>query len=467
MRVAWVSLLILMPLTAASADIKIPIIESEWWQVAGDPDLGQYTDPKQQPVDFAVWQAADGTWQLWSCIRHTTCGGHTRLFHRWEGQRLTNTDWEPKGIAMMADPGLGEPLGGLQAPHVVQWQGRYWMAYGDWDDICFATSEDGKEFTRIIQPDGETAVFTEGPGVNTRDAMLLFMDGLWYCYYTAFPNGRGYDYCRTSPDMKTWSHSSVVAYGGWAGNNPFSAECPHVVEVDPGEYYLFRTQRYGEDGQTSVYRSENPLNFGIDDDSYFVTSMPVAAPEIVLYEGQYYMASLLPSLKGIRIAKLNWISVETVGTPVFDFDDADARDEWTVIDGDIDPVFTQSTRQDFAAPMDWFIGTAEIAEGGYEDARTCVVESPAFTIADAPYAIYVSGGARDATLHVAVADSATGEEFLRMTGRTSNRLERRIVDLSEFAGRKAVVRVVDRDSEPWGHINFGGMFALTGPANAD
>ncbi len=296
---------------AAPDEILTPVVQGDWWQVAGDPDLGQYTDPKQQPVDFAVWQAADGTWQLWSCIRHTQCGGHTRLFHRWEGKNLTDADWEPKGIAMMSDPDLGEPLGGLQAPHVVQWNGVYWMAYGDWDDICFATSEDGKEFTRIVQPDGETAVFTEGPGVNTRDPMLLFTGGLWHCYYTAFPHEHGYDYCRTSPDLRTWSNSSVVAYGGNAGNNPFSAECPHVVEVNPGAYYLFRTQRYGEDAQTSVYRSRNPLNFGIDDDSCFVCTLPIAAPEIVLHEGKYYIASLLPNLKGIRLARLEWLPAKT------------------------------------------------------------------------------------------------------------------------------------------------------------
>jgi hypothetical protein len=47
---------------------KRPRIVGDWWQVAGDPELGDLTSPKQQPVDFAIWQAADGTWQLWSCI---------------------------------------------------------------------------------------------------------------------------------------------------------------------------------------------------------------------------------------------------------------------------------------------------------------------------------------------------------------------------------------------------------------
>ena len=95
-----------------------PQIDGDWWQVAGNPMDHEFATPRQEPVDFAVWQAADGTWQIWSCIRHTKCGGHTRLFYRWEGQKLTDTDWKPMGIAMEADTSLGEQKGGLQAPHV-------------------------------------------------------------------------------------------------------------------------------------------------------------------------------------------------------------------------------------------------------------------------------------------------------------------------------------------------------------
>ena len=62
-----------------------PVIEGNWWQIAGNPDLGKFTSPEQQPVDFGIWEAADGTWQIWSCIRKTNEVGHTRLFHRWEG----------------------------------------------------------------------------------------------------------------------------------------------------------------------------------------------------------------------------------------------------------------------------------------------------------------------------------------------------------------------------------------------
>ena len=78
--------------------------------------------------------------------------------------------------------------------------------------------------------------------------------------------------------------------------------------MTPGEYYLFRTQRYGGDAITRVYHSRDPLDFGLDNDAeHLVGSLPVAAPEIFQHDGHWYIASLLPSLKGIRLAKLEWL----------------------------------------------------------------------------------------------------------------------------------------------------------------
>jgi hypothetical protein len=36
--------------------------------------------------------------------------------------------------------------------------------------------------------------------------------------------------------------------------------------------------------------------------------LPVAAPEIVKHNGEYFIAALLPSLKGIQIARLEWVA---------------------------------------------------------------------------------------------------------------------------------------------------------------
>ncbi|HOA72292.1 MAG TPA: hypothetical protein PL151_12915 [Phycisphaerae bacterium] len=298
----------------------VPRVAGEWWTVARNPDLGELNGPpedephaKQQPVDFAVWQAADGPWQLWSCIRGTKCGGKSRLFYGWEGAKLTDADWTPKGIRMQADPGVmhRETLGGLQAPYVLRHAGEYLMFYGDWVHICMARSSDGKHFERCIAhtapgTEARTGMFSEGPDANTRDAMVVRIDGVWHCYYTAHPGNAGAVYCRTSRDLKTWSDSTIVARGGSAGSGPYSGECPHVVFYR-GYWYLFRTQNYAHPQTTRVYRSTDPMDFGIDTDDKLVAVLEVAAPEVIHHDGEWYMAALLPDLQGIRIARLEWV----------------------------------------------------------------------------------------------------------------------------------------------------------------
>lgn len=289
----------------------MPAIDGDWWQVAGDPDVGEYTTPQQQPVDFAVWQAADGTWQLWSCVRSTEYPGKTRLLFGWEGKNITDANWKPQGIKWTAKPELGETEGGMQAPHVVIHDDVYHMLYGDWEHICLATSKDGKKFERQVRSNGKTGMFTEGLGGNTRDAMALLVGDKWHLYYTAFPNKQGVDYCRTSSNLRDWSESTAVAFGGRSGVGGGSAECPFVVKHGD-HFYLFRTQNYrstdGRIPRTCVYASTDPKNFGINQDRlYFVTELPLAAPEIINHNGQEYIAALMPDLKGIQIAKLKWV----------------------------------------------------------------------------------------------------------------------------------------------------------------
>ncbi|MHC4401618.1 MAG: glycoside hydrolase family protein [Planctomycetota bacterium] len=308
--------LILLLITAAcpvgvADDLAVPQVVGDWWPVAGNPDLGPYTSEKQQPVDFGIWQADDGTWQIWSCIRHTKCGGHTRLFYRWEGKRLTDPDWKPMGIAMEADTSLGEAEGGLQAPHVFKEGEAYFMVYGDWHRICLAKSNDGKTFKRVLNDRGEPDLFS-GPYDTARDAMMLKVENLFYCYYMGHERGAEYEsaiFCRTSNDLREWSEPVVVSAGGvaatqcnWYGGD---AECPFVVHKD-GRFYLFRNQLYGVPSLNTQYASANPLNFGVGHDRFRIGTLPVAAPEILHHEGQWYIAALNPGLDGIRVARLRW-----------------------------------------------------------------------------------------------------------------------------------------------------------------
>ncbi|MBE7558635.1 hypothetical protein HS125_06710 [bacterium] len=306
--------------------VRFPQIDGEWWPVAGNPMDHKYATADQEPVDFGIWQAADGTWQIWSCLRRTTAGrdqgGKGRVFYRWEGQSLFDTDWKPMGIAQEARVDLGETAGGQQAPHVIRVGDTYHMFYGDWENICHSVSRDGKHFERVIGSDGTAKVFSEGPGFNTRDVCMLLHDGLWYCYYTCHPNNQGMVMVRTSRDLESWSDSKVVAFGGQAGTSLGSMECPHVVKLGEDEFYLLTTQSYGDfsDGQirkrgkpqTSVYGSSDPTYFGINQDAkYWLGHLPVAAPELVFYQGQWYLAALNEgALDGIRIARLKWVEAQ-------------------------------------------------------------------------------------------------------------------------------------------------------------
>ena len=251
----------------AADPILVPQVDGEFWQVAGDPDLGKYTTAKQQPVDFGIWRAADGTWQLWSCIRSTAVPGGTRLFYRWQGQNLTDRDWDPMGIAMMADTNFGEREGLLQAPFVLKENSIYYMFYGAGGHIALARSMDGKTFARQLMPDGKSGMFGEDRGVSYRDPMVIKVGSLYYCYFTVSQNREGSIWVRTSKDKIHWSEGRKVAYGGSQGNGPASAECPFVYyHRASGYYYLLRNQHYGTNAQFTVYRSKDPFDFGKDND---------------------------------------------------------------------------------------------------------------------------------------------------------------------------------------------------------
>ena len=294
-----------------------PELTGAWWQVAGNPDLGELNSDEQQPVDFAIWQALDGKWQIWSCIRKTKAPGNTRLFYGWEGDSITQENWTPKGIMMQADTAFGESPGGLQAPYVIKKDGNYLMFYGDWKHICLAESDDGKNFKRVLV-NGSPALFGDTAETNTRDPMVIQIDHKWYCYYVAHPNNDGAIYLRTSDDLRNWSASKVVSHGGSIGTGKlWMAECAHVVPYE-GNYLLFRTYSYGtnKDGRqvdepkTNIYCSSDPTDFGVDTDSLLVQHLPVAAPEIVHYKNEWYIAALMPDLQGIRISKMKWITTD-------------------------------------------------------------------------------------------------------------------------------------------------------------
>jgi hypothetical protein len=302
--------------SALSAEtILVPRIAGEWTRIATQPDLGRLAMPRQEVVDFAVWQALDGSWQVWSCIRNTAEPGATRLFYRWQGKQLTEGPWEPMGVALHAEPAFGERQGSLQAPFMLQVDERYHLYYTSGGRAFVMKSDDGKTFARAMTGPERFGVFEPfGGGAEERvvggggrDIMILRDGERYIAYYTANPDGLGKVYARISSNLLDWSEPQVVAFGGAAGTGPYSGECPWVYRLPNSPYYyLFRTQRYRNPPETRVYRSTDPLQFGIQDDSRLVALLPVAAPELVTSGGTLYIAALTPDLNGLRIARLEF-----------------------------------------------------------------------------------------------------------------------------------------------------------------
>jgi hypothetical protein len=138
--------------------------------------------------------------------------------------------------------------------------------------------------------------------------MAVKIGELYHCYYTGHDVGKPAPckiYCRTSPDLIEWSDFRDVSWGGSGGRGNWDAECPFVVHLD-GYYYLFRTSWYWPPAVTHVYRSEDPLDFGLDDDSKYLGTIRVSAPEVMQVGDQYYISTVEDLQGGVQVAKLKW-----------------------------------------------------------------------------------------------------------------------------------------------------------------
>ncbi len=297
---------------------RVPVLDGNPWHITGYPDLGDLAyGPEHEIVDHAIWQSCAGQWHIWACIRYTKVG---RVFYGWEGSSPEQHNWSPHGIVMRADKSYGENVNDffgeewIQAPHVILHNDVYWMFYGGHNtelnesQICLATSQDGRTFERFKNREGQSRLFV-GPG-DARDPMVLRVGNQWVCYYCGNKTGLKQPnivYARTSSDLIHWSDNRAVSWGGFSsGTGPLSAQCPFVVYVD-GYYYLFRTSEYYSPARTHVYRSTDPFDFGLNNDSKWVQTLRCAASEIMRDGDQYYISSVEDMKGGVQLFHLRWI----------------------------------------------------------------------------------------------------------------------------------------------------------------
>lgn len=317
----------------------IPRLNGESWMAGANPNLGSLqgnpagVSCPQECVDHHIYRADDGLWHLWGCVRNTAVG---RILYHWRANKITDSPWEPTGEIIRSDRTAGESLDDwqgeewIQSPYIIKDSGTYHMFFGghavgreldpalltgDYRrchcQICRMTSPDGLLWCRLRNKDGRSLVF-RGPG-EARDPCVLRVRTLWYLYYAGYEwqeEEQPGVYVRISEDLVHWSEYRLVHR--WRHNdfglNNWDTECPHVV-YRGGFFYLFRTENYAL-ARTHVFRSADPLDFGIDRLGDYLGVLPVSAPEIIVDgDGQEYITSNHNLTGGTMVCKLIWEQV--------------------------------------------------------------------------------------------------------------------------------------------------------------
>lgn len=330
-----------------------PVIRGEGWPIA--PSAAhldallphKYTDYATDPVpnrlnDHCFYQTPDGQWHLWACVCNTPVH---HVFEHWQGESPTQSPWRFTGEILRCDRNRGESLvwwknaDFMQAPFIVRENGRWHMVFGGYaagfnaageqtvsynemeNQICLMTSDDGYHWTRYDNGFEQSRLFA-GPGAS-RDPCLLKVGTQWLIYYTGHLNADAMQegiFVRTSPDLLHWSEARLAHYiphdvlRRKAKNQEafHTNESPLVVERG-GCFYLFRSGGYAGDGggSVSVFRSENPFDFGINTEPLdkYVCNINFHAPEILVdRDGQEYISKIFDPRRGhgIYLAPLTW-----------------------------------------------------------------------------------------------------------------------------------------------------------------
>lgn len=183
------------------------------------------------------------------------------------------------------------------APYIIKKDGLYQMVYGP-SPIRLAVSSD------LSKWETRGDLFSESDGA--RDPNLLFHDGTYYMVYCSVKCVR----LRKSKDLIHWSEPETIFKA-----ESFDPESPSLLYFN-NSFYLFVCSWNGIWDQketvgayqhkTYVLLSEDPSNFGTDDEKQ-ITILNSHAPEIFQdEEGDWYISSVEWPNRGINVDKLHW-----------------------------------------------------------------------------------------------------------------------------------------------------------------
>jgi len=218
------------------------------------------------------------------------------------GTSLSDRNWKKLPYPIVTDEKYGEAH--FWAPHVIFHEGKYHMFWcaGSLEShskyqIMTAVSDDLYNWERL---DCNPIIID---GFDARDPMVINIDGTWILYYTANSSpdyGNHVVACVTSDDLMHWSDKRVVFTDPSEGTFGGPCESPFVV-YEHGKYYLFIGPRDGHYNKTSVFESDDPFDFKIENK---VGEFPAHAAEVIFDDGKYYATRAGWGEGGVYIAPL-------------------------------------------------------------------------------------------------------------------------------------------------------------------
>ena len=271
---------------------------------------GQWYD-EWVPNDHAFVKANDGKWHIFG-ITHPLVEtnplmdgiheGEYASFHavssstRFE-ETLKTHHYTDLSKVLPPRERPGEVLAN-HAPYIVQKDGLYHMVYGH-SPIRLAVSPDLSQW----EPKG--TLFSEPDGA--RDPSVLLHDGTYHMVYCSVKCVR----LRTSQDLIHWSEAKTIFKA-----ESFDPESPTSICFNDA-YYLFVCSWDGVWDQkdiqgayqhkTYVLHSEDPFDFGLDEEEQIAT-LKSHAPEIFQdEEGQWYISSVEWPNRGVSVDRLGWV----------------------------------------------------------------------------------------------------------------------------------------------------------------
>ncbi len=282
-----------------------PRLQGPWIKLVGRPQLEKWGTDRVEPVDFTVFQADNGRWQLISCIRNTSHPGGGRLLYRWSSDKLTAPGWKPEGIFLSSSKKLNHNEGTVQAPFYVKDNGVHHLFYNS-RGAHLMRSTDGI----VFKPVGDRAIFPMGRDVCILDDRK--QSGNWIAYYTSPEKGIN----PATRDHTIRARTAKRLEGPWSKQ---ATEIPPITPPPAGYKFVYaespfvlrRGNAYFRFEQLFVFRSNDPLKW---------TGPPVAdlaprdslkrlAPEIVSHEGEDYLLVYQwrgKDPRGIYLAPLVW-----------------------------------------------------------------------------------------------------------------------------------------------------------------